>query len=95
MALVMVVAGVLLMLLIIVPGYAYASSSVTQGHLLYPVKTAIERVELNLSRTPEAQVKTYEKLAERRLSARKKAAMTIAWWPRWKRRLLIAQPRKR
>ncbi len=63
-----VIAVLLLIVIVTVPGYAYASASVTDGHWLYPVKTAIEQVELNLAHTPEAQVKAYEKLADRRLA---------------------------
>lgn len=59
--------AVMTCMLVIVPGYAYASSSVTLGHLLYPVKLGLEKAELSLSRSSLAKVKTYEKFVERRL----------------------------
>lgn len=66
--LVPVIVVIILCLFIILPSYAYASSSVTRGHILYPVKQAIEKVEINFSRSATAKVKTYEKLASRRLA---------------------------
>ncbi|MCX6796786.1 MAG: DUF5667 domain-containing protein [Candidatus Falkowbacteria bacterium] len=58
----------LLAMVIGLPYYAYASSQVVRGDILYPVKQVIERVELNLAQTPEKKVEVYNKLAERRLS---------------------------
>lgn len=58
---------VLLSLVISIPGYAYASPGVTEGHWLYGVKRNLEEVELGLKTTPEAQAVTLAKLTERRL----------------------------
>jgi len=58
---------VLLSLVISIPGYAYASPGVTEGHWLYQVKRNLEEVELSLKITPEAQAVTLAKLTKRRL----------------------------
>lgn len=46
--------------------YAYNSDSVVRGDLLYPLKTATERVEGFFARTPERRALYYEKMAKRR-----------------------------
>ncbi len=58
----------LLAIIITVPGYAYASSKVTLGHPLYPIKQVIENAELSLAKTGEQKAETYAKLAERRVA---------------------------
>lgn len=59
---------VLFCLVVVIPGFAYASPEVTRGHWLYPVKQAIEKVELAFPQSAPAKVATYEKMAERRLA---------------------------
>jgi len=59
---------VALCLVIIIPTYSYASSGVTYGHVLYPIKQTIEKVELALASEPEAKVAKIEKFATRRLA---------------------------
>ena len=61
------VAVVLLIFMISIPGYAYGSNNVTRGHVLYNIKKSIEELELNLTKSEEAKVKKYIKMAERRL----------------------------
>ena len=61
------IAVILLIILVSVPGYAYASSKVTQGHALYPIKKGIETIEISLAQSDIAKVKKYVKMAERRL----------------------------
>ncbi|MDO8622460.1 MAG: hypothetical protein Q7R80_04475 [bacterium] len=51
-----------------VSGFAYASSGVTRGDVLYPVKRTIERVEGVWQRTPIARVRFHSKLALRRFA---------------------------
>lgn len=51
--------------------YAYSSSNVTEGSLLYPVKKAVEKVEEKIKKTPVAKAKFYLKQIERRESERK------------------------
>ena len=46
--------------------YAYASSDVTDGTILYPVKQTLEGVEEKLQTTPEAKARFYLKQAGRR-----------------------------
>jgi AraC-like DNA-binding protein len=46
--------------------YAYASSSVTEGDALYPVKTKIETLEAGLKKSPEAQARFRARMLERR-----------------------------
>jgi len=57
-----------LALVLIIPTYAYASSNVTVGHFLYPVKQVIENIEIAVAISPVAKVNTYTKMAERRLA---------------------------
>lgn len=57
-----------LALIVFVPSYAYASSNVTRGNILYPIKQGIEKVELSLADTPNKKVEVYTKLASRRLA---------------------------
>ncbi len=59
---------ILLTVLVAVPGFAYASPSVTREHVLYPVKKAIEKVELSLPASVEVKAKAYAKMADRRLA---------------------------
>jgi hypothetical protein len=59
---------VFLCLIVILPGYAYASPDVTRGHFLYPVKKIIESAELKMNYTPIAKINTLEKFASRRLA---------------------------
>lgn len=46
--------------------YAYASSSVTEGTKLYPVKQQIEKIEERLNHSPHSKAKYYLKMVERR-----------------------------
>jgi chromosome segregation ATPase len=46
--------------------YAYSSSSVTEGTLLYPVKQNLENMEEKIQLTPEAKARFYLKKIERR-----------------------------
>ncbi len=59
----------LLILIIVsgVPGYAYASNNVTQGHVLYPIKKSIEKIEVGLAFSEEAKAKKYSKFVDRRI----------------------------
>lgn len=69
MSLVPIAAVFLLLCLVIgIPGYAYASQGVVEGHYLYGLKRSMEEVELSLSFSSTAKIKTYEKIAERRLA---------------------------
>jgi len=56
-----------------VGAYAYNSTEVTEGTILYPVKRAIERVEEKVvqRRVPEARARFYLKQTERRKSEEK------------------------
>lgn len=47
--------------------YAYNSPRVTNGHILYPVKTTIEEIEENFADTPEEKSAFYNKMALRRI----------------------------
>lgn len=47
--------------------YAYASSAVTEGDALYPLKTKIENVEGSFKTSPEAQARFHAKLLRRRM----------------------------
>ncbi|MEK7183819.1 MAG: hypothetical protein AAB776_04265 [Patescibacteria group bacterium] len=47
--------------------YAYASSAVTEGDALYPVKTKIEALEGRLKKSPEAQARFRAKIMNRRM----------------------------
>ncbi len=50
--------------------YAYTSSEVTEGNILYPIKEVIENVEEVTKVTPEAKAKFYLKKIERREAER-------------------------
>jgi len=65
---VLTVAVILLIFMISIPGYAYASHNVTRGHVLYNIKKSIEEFELDLAKSEEARVKKYIKMANRRLA---------------------------
>jgi hypothetical protein len=58
----------LLSLVVAVPGYAYASDSVTLNNPLYPIKIGLEKIEVGLSFSNEQKAETYAKLAERRMA---------------------------
>lgn len=62
---------VVLALIVVIPGYSYASDQVTHGHWLYPVKESIEKVELGLADSEEEKTKVYNKLLDRRLAEAK------------------------
>jgi hypothetical protein len=47
--------------------YAYASDTVVNGDLLYPLKLGTEKVEGLLAITPERKVEYYNKMADRRM----------------------------
>jgi len=47
--------------------YAYASAAVTEGDVLYPVKTNLENLEGNLKKSPEAQARFHAKVMDRRM----------------------------
>jgi len=51
-----------------ISSYAYYSNEVYDGHLLYPVKVSIEKVEYDLAGTTSEKALTKLKFAERRLS---------------------------
>ena len=61
------IAVVLLLSLVCLPYYAYASEDVVRGNVLYPIKQSIEKIELSLADTPAKKADVYTKLAERRL----------------------------
>lgn len=71
-----VVAIIILSLVVVVPGYAYASPDVIPGHVLYPVKRGLENIELNLPSAPENKAETYVKMADRRLAEAKAISET-------------------
>ncbi|MDA3840150.1 MAG: DUF5667 domain-containing protein [Patescibacteria group bacterium] len=58
----------LLSLLFGLPLYSYASPGVNEKHILYPVKLAIEKIELKVANTDIEKQEKYEKFSERRLS---------------------------
>lgn len=61
---------VLLLLLIVfslVPAYAYASPEVTRQHVLYPIKQAVEKIEIKLASSPDEKAEVYSKIATHRL----------------------------
>jgi len=62
------IAVVLLLSIVCLPYYAYASEDVVRGNMLYPIKQGIERIELSLADTPAKKANVYNKLAERRLA---------------------------
>lgn len=47
--------------------YAYMSPQVYDGHILYPLKVSIEKIEMEMERTPKDKIETKLKLAERKL----------------------------
>jgi len=47
--------------------YAYSSSSVYEGHVLYPVKLSLEKLEYSIVKTPVEKAEKKLKIAERRL----------------------------
>lgn len=52
--------------------YAYYSPEVTEGSVLYPVKSSIEKLEEKTKRNPEAQAKFYLKQLQRREAEKKR-----------------------
>ncbi|HRH32143.1 MAG TPA: DUF5667 domain-containing protein [bacterium] len=46
--------------------YAYASTAVTEGDTLYPVKTTLEDIEGSFKRSPEARARFHAKIMRRR-----------------------------
>lgn len=52
--------------------YAYYSPEVTEGSVLYPVKSTIEKIEEKTKRNPEAQAKFYLKQMEKREAEKKR-----------------------
>lgn len=58
----------ILIAVVIIPGYAYANDNITRGNFLYPVKRGLENIEINLPMPENQKVAIYEKLAERRLN---------------------------
>jgi hypothetical protein len=56
----------LIMLMVVLPAFAYASPSVNQEHWLFPVKKAMENIEYDVA-PAEKKVAKLEKFAERRL----------------------------
>ena len=57
----------LLSLLLGLPMYSYASPRVNEQHILFPVKKALENVELKVAKTEIKKQEKYEKFSERRL----------------------------
>ncbi len=62
------VATVGLFLVTGVGAYAYESPTVTDGHLLYPVKQGCEHVEAAMQLSGEAQANFHARMMERRLA---------------------------
>lgn len=64
-------AAVLILIFLItsmaVPVYAYESSLVTSEHFLFPVKRAVEKIELGLSISPKSKAETLVKISNHRL----------------------------
>lgn len=56
-----------LALFVITTFYAYASESVSPGNAIYPLKTALEKIEQKAAASPAAKIAVYEKLSQRRL----------------------------
>lgn len=67
-----IIAMILLLSLVYLPYYAYASENVIRGNILYPIKQGIEKIELVLADTPAKKVAVMAKLAERRLAETEK-----------------------
>ncbi len=65
-----VMVSLLLMFSIIVgvPGYAYASNEVTNGHFLYPIKKVVEKVEFTFTFSDDKKSEKLEKFAQRRFA---------------------------
>jgi hypothetical protein len=61
-----VAAAIILVLSVTVSSYAYASEMVLPDTPLYPVREAIEQVEVKLAVTPVQKQKVVEKMVERR-----------------------------
>jgi hypothetical protein len=61
-----VAAAIILVLSVTVSSYAYASETVLPDTPLYPVREAIEQVEVKLAVTPVQKQKVVEKMVERR-----------------------------
>jgi hypothetical protein len=61
------VSVLLLAFLFTLPAYAYASPSVVEGNVLYPLKRFVEKVELTIPKSSEDKAAIYEKHASRRL----------------------------
>jgi hypothetical protein len=59
---------ILLSFLVGLPYYAYASSDIVRGNILYPLKQGVENIELGLANTPEKKITVLTKLASRRLT---------------------------
>lgn len=59
-------APVMILLLVVLPAFAYASPSVNKEHWLFPVKKAMESIEYEIA-AEEKKVEKLEKFAERRL----------------------------
>ena len=68
--------SVLLLILIVVPGYAYAGVNVVPGDFLYPLKMKLEEIELSLARKKK-KVEIYAELSAKRLAEAKVLAATI------------------
>lgn len=47
--------------------YAYANEDVLPGSRLYPLKIAVENIEVKIAQSPVAKIQIYKKLSERRL----------------------------
>lgn len=58
----------LFVLIFVIPGYVYASPSVNRLNFLYPVKQAMENVEVTLKKDPVAKFNTLEKFTQKRLA---------------------------
>lgn len=62
-------AVVLIFVLVVsVPGFAYASPGVVQGDMLYPLKRLVEQAELVIPQSKTSAAKIFEKNASRRLA---------------------------
>ena len=68
--------SVLLLILIVVPGYAYAGTNVVPGDFLYPLKMKLEEIELSLARKKN-KAEIYAELSAKRLAEAKVLATTI------------------
>lgn len=59
-------ASLALILFLSFGSYAYASSAVTEGDTLYPVKTTLEDIEGSFKKSPEARARFHAKIMRRR-----------------------------